>query len=204
VTPRADTEMFLLRDRERPRGAQDTYICPKGRNYASDQLARQSGITMMPGASVSFFRPEFDDFLYAAIGSDKDEMPLSVLSALARLNIDPWEEAAELSELPKSPAIQRLASLITQLQGGRWTQADSRTIAVRLIELLPHRGSSKVVLTKVPSFREMGSSTGAKLLLCAALAATVLIVAASREPSSPGDHLSDTSPPPETSRPSSR
>ena len=57
---------------------------------------------MMPGASVSFFRPEFDDFLYAAIGSDKDEMPLSVLSALARLNIDPWEEAAELSELPKS------------------------------------------------------------------------------------------------------
>ncbi len=195
-------------DRERQRGAQDTYICPKGRNYASDQLARQSGITMMPGASVSFFRPEFDDFLYAAIGSDKDEMPLSVLSALARLNIDPWEEAAELSELPKSPAIQRLASLIMQLQGGRWTQADSRTIAVRLIELLPHRGSSKVVLTKVPSFREMGSSTGAKLLLCAALAATVLIVAASRESSSSGDHLSapafDTSSPPETSRPSSR
>jgi hypothetical protein len=200
--------MLLLMDRERQRGAQDTYICPKRRNYASDQLARQSGITMMPGASVSFFRPEFDDFLYAAIGSDKDEMPLSVLSALARLNIDPWEEAAELSELPKSPAIQRLASLITQLQGGRWTQADSRTIAVRLIELLPHRGSSKVVLTKVPSFREMGSSTGAKLLLCAALAATVLIVAASREPSSPGDHLAapvfDASSPLQTSRPSSR
>jgi hypothetical protein len=200
--------MFLLRDRERPRGARDTYICPKGRNYASDQLARQSGITMMPGASVSFFRPEFDDFLYAAIGSDKDEMPLSVLSALARLNIDPWEEAAELSELPRSPAVQRLASLIAQLQGGRWTQADSRTIAVRLIELLPHRGSSKVVQRKVPSLREMGGSTGAKLLLCAALAAIVLILAASREPSSSGDHLSapafDTSSPPQTSRPSSR
>ena len=124
---------------------------------------------MTPGASVSFFRPEFDDFLYAPIGSDKDEMPLSVLSALARLNIDPWEEAAELSELPKSPAVQRLASLIAQLQGGRWTLADSRTIAVRLIELLPHRGSSKVVLTaKVPSLREVSGSTGAKLLLCAA------------------------------------
>ena len=201
--------MFLLRDRERPRGARDTYICPMERNSALDQLARQSGIMMTPGASVSFFRPEFDDFLYAAIGSDKDEMPLSVLSALARLNIDPWEEAAELSELPKSPAVQRLASLITQLQGGRWTQADSRTIAVRLIELLPHRGSTKVVLkAKVPSLREMSGSTGAKLLLCAALAATVLIVAASREPSSPGDHLSapafDTSSPPQTSRPSSR
>ena len=90
---------------------------------------------MTPGASVSFFRPEFDDFLYAPIGSDKDEMPLSVLSALARLNIDPWEEAAELSELPKSPAVQRLASLIAQLQGGRWTLADSRTIAVSYTHL---------------------------------------------------------------------
>ena len=199
--------MLFLNNRERSRGARDTYICPKERTNASDQRARQSGVMMTPGASVSFFRPEFDNFLYAAIGSDKDEMPLSVLSALARLNIDPWEEAAELSELPKIPAIHRLASLITQLQDGRWIQADSRTIAVRLIELLPHRDSSKVVLTKVPSLREMGGSTGAKLLLCAALAATVLIVAASREPS-PGDHLSapafDASSPPQTSRPSSR
>ena len=56
---------------------------------------------MTPAVSVSFFRPEFDDFLYAAIDTDKDEMPLSVLSALARLNVDPWEEAAELSELSK-------------------------------------------------------------------------------------------------------
>jgi hypothetical protein len=49
---------------------------------------------MTPAASISFFRPEFDDFLYAAIYTDKDGMPLSVLSALARMNVDPWEEAA--------------------------------------------------------------------------------------------------------------
>ena len=79
---------------------------------------------MTPGASVSFFRPEFDDFLYAPIGADRNEMPLSVLSALARLDIDPWEEAAELSELPKDTATQRLASLIARLPGGQWTQAD--------------------------------------------------------------------------------
>jgi hypothetical protein len=163
---------------------------------------------MTPAASVSFFRPEFDDFLYAPLGADKDEMPLSVLSALARLNVDPWEEAAELSELPKTPAVQRLASLIAQLPGERWTQAASTTIAVRLIELLPRPGPSKVVLKgKVPTLREMSGSAGAKLLICAALAATVLIVAASRERSSQDDHAApafDTNSLPQTSRPSSR
>jgi hypothetical protein len=51
-------------------------------------------------------RPEFDDFFYAPIGADGVEMPLSVLSALARLDVDPWTEAAELSELPKGAAAQ--------------------------------------------------------------------------------------------------
>lgn len=147
---------------------------------------------MTPAASVSFFRPEFDDFLYAALNADKDEMPLSVLSALARLNVDPWEEAAELSELAKIPAAQRLASLIVQLPGGRWTDTESRTIADRLIELLPRRFPSKVVLArKAPNLREITSSVGAKVLICTVLAVTVLIIAASREPSSKGDHFAE-------------
>jgi hypothetical protein len=37
---------------------------------------------------------EFDNFLYASIGADRNGMPLSVLSALARLDLDPWEEAS--------------------------------------------------------------------------------------------------------------
>jgi len=36
-------------------------------------------------------------------------MPLSVLSARARLDLDPWKEAAELSELPSDRATQRFA-----------------------------------------------------------------------------------------------
>ena len=94
---------------------------------------------MTPAASVSFFRPEFNNFLYALIGADRNEMPLSVLSALARLDIDPWEEAAELAELPKDTATQRLAALIARLPDPRWVRADSRAIADRLIELLPYR-----------------------------------------------------------------
>jgi hypothetical protein len=137
---------------------------------------------MTPAASVSFFRPEFDDFLRAPIGTDSNEMPLSVLSALARLNIHPWQEAAELSELPKDAATQRLASLIARLPTPRWTQADSTAIANRLIQLLPRRSSSDVPLAEKPhGFREITGSAVAKMLVCAALAVIVLIVVASRQ-----------------------
>ena len=61
---------------------------------------------------------EFDDFLFAPIGEDRNDMPLSVLSALARLDIDPWHEAAELARLPRETATQRLASLIAALPDG--------------------------------------------------------------------------------------
>jgi hypothetical protein len=47
---------------------------------------------MSSSASVSVLGTEFDDFLFAPIGEDRNDMPLSVLSALARLDIDPWQE----------------------------------------------------------------------------------------------------------------
>ena len=164
---------------------------------------------MTPAASVSFFRPEFCDFLYAAIGADRNKMSLSVLSALARLDIDPWEEAAELSELPKHAATQRLASLLARLPGGRWAQADSRAIADRLIELLPRRSSSKMPSAeKARGLREMTGSPVAIRLICAAFGAAALIIAASREPSPRSDPADapafSTASPPQTSPPSSR
>jgi hypothetical protein len=145
---------------------------------------------MTPAASVSFFKPEFDDFLYAAIGMEGNEMPLSVLSALARLNVDPWAEAAELSELPKDTAALKLASLIAQLPVGRWARADSRAIADRLIELLPRSSSSKAPLAEeARSLPWMTRAPALRILIYATLGvAALIIIAASREPSSPGDH----------------
>jgi hypothetical protein len=43
--------------------------------------------------------PEFDSFLFAAVGEERDGIPLSVLSALSRLGLDPRDEAARLSHL---------------------------------------------------------------------------------------------------------
>jgi hypothetical protein len=162
-----------------------------------------------PAISISFFRPEFDDFLYAPIGADDGEMPLSVLSALARLDLDPWQEAAELCELPTGTAAQRLAALIARLPGGRWTLADSRAMADRLIELLPSPGRCAVPLApKALVLREMTGSAIAKIVFCAALGITALIIVANRQSSSQ-DNRADapafsTASPPQTSRPSSR
>jgi hypothetical protein len=89
--------------------------------------------------SISPLGSEFDSFLFAPIGEDGNSMPLSVLSALARLDLDPWQEAGELARLPREAAAQRLALLIAALPGGPSTHPDHGTIAGRLIALLPHR-----------------------------------------------------------------
>jgi hypothetical protein len=92
---------------------------------------------MTYSASVSRLGSEFDDFLFAPIGEDRNGILLSVLSALARLDIDPWQEAAKLAGLPGATATQRLASLIAELPDEPASHPDPATIAARLIALLP-------------------------------------------------------------------
>jgi hypothetical protein len=87
---------------------------------------------------------EFDDFLLAPIGDDNNGMLLSVLSALARLDVDPWEEAAELARLPGDAATRKLAALIAALPAGPSARPDSATIAARLIPLLPRQVDREV------------------------------------------------------------
>ena len=48
--------------------------------------------------------PEFDEFLGAAIREDRNGTTLSVLSALARLDVDPWREATRLARMPRAAA----------------------------------------------------------------------------------------------------
>jgi len=85
---------------------------------------------------LSLVGSEFDDFLFAPIGEDKNAMQLSVLSALARLNVDPWQEAANLARLPGETATQRLASLISALPDDSSGHLEPGLIA-RLVALLP-------------------------------------------------------------------
>lgn len=99
---------------------------------------------MTRAASLSVLRSEFDDFLFAPIGEDRNDMPLSVLSALARLDIDPWQEAGKLAQLPAETATQRLASLIAALPDWPSMQLNPGTIAARLVGLLPRQAGSTI------------------------------------------------------------
>jgi hypothetical protein len=99
---------------------------------------------MTHSASLSKLPPEFDDFLYAPIGEDGHGMPVSVLSVLARLDLDPWQEASRLARLPAKTAIQSLASSIAELPDGPSAHRDAGTIAAGLIGRLPRQAGSVI------------------------------------------------------------
>lgn len=84
--------------------------------------------------------PQFDRFLYASL-CEHDEMTVSVLSALTRQGIDPWQLAAQLTQLSKAQAVRMLASIVEKSDRGRWTPSEANEAAVRLIELLPSQNT---------------------------------------------------------------
>jgi hypothetical protein len=97
---------------------------------------------MTRSASASLQRSEFDDFLFAPIGDERNGMLLSVISALARLDLDPWLEAASLARMPRETATERMASLISALPDRTSAHRAPEAIAAHLIGLLPRQGDS--------------------------------------------------------------
>jgi hypothetical protein len=101
---------------------------------------------MTRSASDSPHGSEFETFLFAPIGDDRNGMLLSVLSGLARSDIDPWQEAAKLALMPVETATRRLESFIAALPDGPNGRRDAGSIAARLIALLPHPNRSNIPL----------------------------------------------------------
>jgi hypothetical protein len=105
---------------------------------------------MTRAAVFSDLASEFDDFLFAPVREDANGMRLSVVSVLARLDVDPWEEAAKLASMPDEVATQRLSALIASLPTEPATDPERQTIAARLIALLPQRPLAAGSPHKVP------------------------------------------------------
>jgi hypothetical protein len=118
-----------------------------------------SAVKMTGSGLISVVGSEFNVFLFARLGEDRNDTPLSVLSASARLNLDPWQEAAELAQLPRESAIQRLASSIAALAGGPPPDLEHGIIAARLISLLPHHDNSEA-----PARGTVGDASDARKL----------------------------------------
>jgi hypothetical protein len=82
----------------------------------------------------------YDDFLFAPVCEDANGMRLSVLSALARMNVDPWEESGRLAAMPQAIAEKALLSALDRVSGRSWKSPEAAAIAARLVRLLPHSG----------------------------------------------------------------
>ncbi len=102
-------------------------------------LGRLREQAMGPSPSNSRLGSEFDAFLFASVGEDRNGLPLSIVSLLGRMDLDPWQEAARLAALPTEAAAQKLASALAALPVPSLKQANPETMATRLIALLPRR-----------------------------------------------------------------
>ena len=122
--------------------------------------------------------PEYDSFLFAPVGEEVGGIPLSVLSALSRLNLDPRDEAARLSALTKEAAADQLARMIARLSD-RWTLSETRTIAGRLIVRLPTSPAGKPDRLATGSGSAPGSRQLSFLIYLALAIALIVGLAAS-------------------------
>jgi hypothetical protein len=102
-----------------------------------------SGPNMALPEKFSLLHSELNDFLFAQMGEEESGAPLSVLSALTRLGIDPWAEGARLSDLPRDVAAQVLVPMIVMFPEEKRGSSDVRALAERLAALLPQRDAAK-------------------------------------------------------------
>ena len=129
-------------------------------------------------SEYSLGHSEYNDFLFAAVGEEKIGMPLTVLTALTRLDIDPWQEAARLADLSKEAALRTFTATIAKLPEGDWKASDSEAIAQRLLNWLPGKSIKAVpsVAVKRSIADRIKLGLAAPWLVWGALAIAVFLV----------------------------
>ncbi|MCU9850504.1 hypothetical protein OEZ60_21200 [Defluviimonas sp. WL0024] len=80
---------------------------------------------------------DFDRFLYAFVGEDQNGSAVTVLSALARLGFDPWEEAARLADSGPDAARGRLGAILSGFKDVPALSLEHGAVAAKLAVLLP-------------------------------------------------------------------
>lgn len=112
--------------------------------------------------------PEFERFLYASVGEDARGSPVTVLSALARLNLDPWAEAADLAALGREGAATRFAKLLSRVRDVPALGQSQEPVGRELLQLLPERAAPFAGSAQASGTRTR-PTPGAVLAIAAAL-----------------------------------
>jgi hypothetical protein len=82
---------------------------------------------------------DFERFVYADVAIEPNGMELSVLSALSRRGLDPWQEAQRLAQLPRLAAVDGLVQILRAVPAVQSLRLDVKVTAERLVALLPIR-----------------------------------------------------------------
>jgi hypothetical protein len=139
--------------------------------------SQEAEIGLEPRPQAPALSPEFNRFLYASIGESGNDMPFSVLSALARHNLDPWEEAARLAQMPAASAVARLTSLISSAGTAPAAPFAPEDVAARLITLLPapNRSENLCFVNQSGEARRNFAPILIYLIVCALILASALL-----------------------------
>ena len=97
---------------------------------------------------VFFRRKDFDRFLYSVIRVENCGTDLTVLSVLARQDMDPWEVAEQLSRIPRRGAAAQLSLLIATPQGAMANPQLPDPIVIDLLTKLPQSSLLRRPATK--------------------------------------------------------
>jgi hypothetical protein len=121
---------------------------------------------------------EFDNFLFAPIGEDQNGLILRVVSLLARMNLDPWEEAGNLASLPAQAAGRRLALSLDSMTDPSLRQAASETMVLRLLALLPRRATAAVAMPHTRVDAIVAPDAGIRLRTLVFIASAIVLLGA--------------------------
>jgi len=89
----------------------------------------------------------YEEFLFTEIGEQENGMPVSMVSALTRLGLDPWDEARRLASLPTTGAVAAIGDLIKRTSGFIARASALPSLTGRLAALLtqPTPAAARVV-----------------------------------------------------------
>ena len=133
-------------------------------------------VTLMPA-------PECKEFLFAVIDEAPNGTQLTVLSALAQADVDPWEETMRLSAMPKVTAERALVSIFDRIPERKWSRSEEATMAARLVKLLPPRSNS----TESATISRPNVQRSLIWLVWVSLAIAASILSVPRHPPAPVD-----------------
>jgi hypothetical protein len=135
---------------------------------------------MMRRSTYTPLLPEFDAFLFAPVGEEVDGVPLSVLSALSRLGLDPRDEAARLARLTKNAAADQLAAMIARLYDRRWSASEAWRIASGLVERLPQAKAAANIGSAARGTGTAIAVGSSPILIYLAMAGAMLVILIAR------------------------